>query len=275
MSRYVVKFSFYGTVVTTRSRTRTSGTPTNLIQPVVSIVSLSFFCFPLRYRLTSTFLIDSPELGPGAVLGPSGVSTPPGTSPTVPPTPSPPGNNTGAIVGGVIGGVAAISIAAAVIFFYLRRRRHSRAPSVAAPGVGASQSPVDEIKPLTEEGTYTGSSLPGTSSMPGTPGAPMRLYVRVFVHNSPPRSYVRSLHVLSYPFFLLLCRTRMIQLRSLGTKGFCSHQLPPKDPCHHITRSETPWLPRKPRGPRDTMVCLLSDFALMNHRSYRSGVRDA
>ncbi|KAN0119096.1 hypothetical protein V8E52_004543 [Russula decolorans] len=111
---------------------------------------------------------DSPELGPGAVLGPS-------------PTPSPPVNhnsNTGAIVGGVVGGVAAISIAVAVIFFYLRRRRRSRAPSAAAPGVGASQPPVDEIKqPLTEEGTNTGSSLLlGTSSMSGTPGAPMRLY---------------------------------------------------------------------------------------------------
>lgn len=178
-------------------------------------------------------------------------------------------------MGGIIGGVAAISIAAAVIFFYLRRRRHSRAPSVAAPGVSASQSPVDEIKPLTEEGTNTGSSLPGTSSMPGTPGAPMRLYVRVSIHNSPPRSCVRSLHVLSHPFFLLLCRTRMIQLRSLGTKRFCSHRPPLKDTCRYITGSETPWLPpRKPRGPRDIMVYLLSDFALMNHRSYRSAVRD-
>jgi hypothetical protein len=56
----------------------------------------------------------------------------------------------------------------------------------------------------------------------------------------------------------------MIQLRSLGTKGLCSHQPPLKDPCRHTTTGpETPWPPRKPRGHRDIMVCLLSDFALM------------
>ena len=148
-------------------------------------------------------------------------------------------SNTGAIVGGVVGGVAAISIAVAVIFFYLRRRR-SRAPSAAAPGVGASQPPMDEIKqPLTDEGTNTGSSLPGTSSMPGTPGAPMRLYVRVFIFvpNPPPRTCVCLSHVLSYS---LIRRTRMIQLRSLCTKGLCSHRLPPKNPCCHTTGPETP-----------------------------------
>ncbi|KAI0275677.1 hypothetical protein BGY98DRAFT_44273 [Russula aff. rugulosa BPL654] len=103
---------------------------------------------------------DSPEVSPGTFIG-SSVN---GNS------------NTGAIVGGVVGGVAGISIIAAVIFFYLRRRR-SRARSAATPGFGASQPPIDETKqPLTEEGINTVSSLPGTSSMPGTPGAPMRLY---------------------------------------------------------------------------------------------------
>jgi hypothetical protein len=192
MSRYVAEFSFYGTVITTHSRTRTSGMPANRIQSVVSIVSSILCCSP-SLRSHTLFLIDSPELGPGAVLGPS-------------PTPSPPVNhnsNTGAIVGGVVGGVAAISIAVAVIFFYLRRRRRSRAPSAAAPGVGASQPPVDEIKqPLTEEGTNTGSSLLlGTSSMSGTPGAPMRLYVRVFIPNPLSRSCMCSSHVLSSFFF--------------------------------------------------------------------------
>jgi hypothetical protein len=38
----------------------------------------------------------------------------------------------------------------------------------------------ETIQPLTEEGTITGSSLLGTSSMPGTPAAPMRFYVRIF-----------------------------------------------------------------------------------------------
>ena len=109
--------------------------------------------------------------------------------------PSPHNSNTGAIAGGVVGGVAAISIAVAVIFFYLRRRR-LRAMSAAAPSIGASKSPMDEInQPLTEEGTNTGSSLPGT------PGAPMRLYVRVSIPNPPPRSSVCSSRVLSYHFF--------------------------------------------------------------------------
>lgn len=130
------------------------------------------------WNANKSYLVgDSPELGPGAVLGPSGVSTSSDTSPTGSPTLSPPVNhtNTGAIVGGVVGGVAAISIAVAVIF-YLRRRR-SRAPSAASPGVSAPQPAPDEIQqPLTEEGMNAGSSLPGTSSMPGTPGAPMRLY---------------------------------------------------------------------------------------------------
>jgi hypothetical protein len=109
------------------------------------------------------------------------VSTSSSTSPTRSPTPSPRNSNTGAIVGGVVGGVAAISIAVAVSFFYLRRRR-SRAPSAAAPGVGASQPPVDEIKH-------------------GTSGAPMRLYVRAFIPNPPPRSCMCSSHVLSCVFF--------------------------------------------------------------------------
>jgi hypothetical protein len=193
MSRYVAKFSFYRTVITTHSRTRTSGTPTNLIQSVVSIVS-PILSFPPCHGLTSAFLIDSPELGPGAVLGPSGVST----SSRASPTRSPPGkskSNTGTIVGGVVGAVTATTVAVAAIFFYLRRRR-SRAPSTAALGVGASQPPVDEIKqPLTEEGTNTGSSLPGTSPM-----SP-KVYVRVFIPNSPARSSVCSSHVLSSAFF--------------------------------------------------------------------------
>ncbi len=159
--------SFPSTVplITTHSRMRTFGTTINRRASVVNIISpiLFFSC----YSSSSTISIDSPELGPGAILGPSSHTS---------------SSNTGAIVGGVVGGVAAISIAVALIFFYLRRRR-SRTPSAAAPGVGASQPPMDEIQqPLTEEATITGSSLP-TSSTHGTPGAPMRLYVRVFVPN--------------------------------------------------------------------------------------------
>jgi hypothetical protein len=168
-------------------------------------------------------------------------------------------------VGGVVGGVAAISIAVAVIFYLRRRRRRSRARSAATPGVGASQPPVDETKqPLTEEGANTGSSLPGTSSMPGTPGAPMRLYVRVFFFSF---AILRAPVCAHRNFFIYIHRTRMIQLRSLGTKGLC-HRPPLKDPCRHTTRPETPC---RPPGHRDITVCLLSD-SLMNHRSHRSDV---
>ena len=64
-------------------------------------------------------------------------------------------------------------------------------------------------------------------------------------------------------------RTRMIQLRSLGTKGLCSPRPQLKGSCRQTMRPETPWPPRKPRGRRDITVCLPSDFALMNHRSHR------
>jgi hypothetical protein len=157
-------------------------------------------------------------------------------------------SNTGAIVGGVIGGIAAISIAAAAIFFYLRRRR-SRARSAATPGVGASRPPVDEIKqPLTEVGTITGSTLPGTS--PGSPAPPMRFYVRVSIPNPPPRISVCS--------FFYIRRTQMIQLHSLGLH---SHPPPFKD---HRMGPETLCPPCKRH--RDITVCLPSDFAIMDHR---------
>ncbi|KAF8491362.1 hypothetical protein F5888DRAFT_1736763 [Russula emetica] len=76
--RYVFLSGFF-----LMSRTRTSGTPTNRIQSV------------------------TPELGPGAVLGPSGVSSS-SASPTISPTPSPPpltegGANTGSSLSGTLG----------------------------------------------------------------------------------------------------------------------------------------------------------------------------
>ena len=214
MSRYVAKVSFYGALITTNFQNENLWNA-NKSYSVGGEHRLPYPSFSPIVTVTSTFFffIDSPELGPGTVLGPSKSPTP---SPSVNST-----SNTGAIVGGVIGGVAAIFIAVAVIFFYLRRRqrrRRSRAPSVATPGVGASQPPMDEIKqPLTEGETNTGSSLPGTSSMPGTPGAPMKLYVRS--HTS-----TALLCVLITCTFFYMRRTRMIQLRSLGTKGLCSHR---------------------------------------------------
>jgi hypothetical protein len=77
----------------------------------------------------------------------------------------------GAIVGGAVGGVAAISIAVAAIFFFMRRER-TQAPIAATPGVGAFQPPMEEIQqPLADDSTYAGST------MPGTPVVPMKLYV--------------------------------------------------------------------------------------------------
>jgi hypothetical protein len=99
--------------------------------------------------------LDTPELGPGTILGPSGSgSTSTGPTNAYPFTPAsssssysasgvsrgsssnsatpiPIGghsSNTGAIAGGVAGGIAAISIAIAALLFYLRRR-HPPAPS--------------------------------------------------------------------------------------------------------------------------------------------------
>ncbi|KAF8465585.1 hypothetical protein DFH94DRAFT_782747 [Russula ochroleuca] len=135
---------------------------------------------------------DSPELAPGAVLasgatvsasatGPvSPHSTSPRESSSTTPAPTHTGSssNAGAIAGGVVGGVAAISIAVAAIFFFLRRQQ-PQAPSAAVPGVGPFQPPMDEIqRPLTDNETYTAytaSSVPA-SSLPGTPVVPMRLY---------------------------------------------------------------------------------------------------
>jgi hypothetical protein len=191
-------FPSYSTVITTHSRTRTPGTPANRIRSVVSIVTPILYFSQVSpyllnrhtrarswrdYRLRCVHVLQRISHRISHTF-----------------TPVNGHSNTGAIVGGVVGGVAAISIAAAVIFFYLRRRR-SRARSAATPGVGASQPPVDETKqPLTEEGTITGSSLPGTSSMPGSPGAPMRFYVRVFNPNPPPRTPVCSF----LPFFFFI-----------------------------------------------------------------------
>ena len=80
MSLYVAKF-FSTAPYSTHSKTRTTGTPTNLIQSVVSIVSF-ILSFSRSLRSHVHVLIDSPELGPGADLGPSGVSTSSSASPT-------------------------------------------------------------------------------------------------------------------------------------------------------------------------------------------------
>ena len=145
--------------------------------------------------------IDTPEILPGKLIGTSGATTAAtatatggaagshttssrvaGSSTDVPtPTPKSGSSNVGAIVGGVVGGVAAISIAVAAIFFFMRRER-TQAPIAATPAVGVSQPPpMEEIQqPLADDSTYAGST------MPGTPVIPMKLYVCLFfrVHSA-------------------------------------------------------------------------------------------
>ena len=242
---------------------------------------------------TSCFL-DSPELAPGAILGSSGATvSASGTrsgatsspvsesSSAVKPTSSPSSkssSNTGAIVGGVVGGLVVISLAAVAIVFFLRRRRQD-APAVTPPVVDTSQPPMDEVQqPLRMDDGYASSSIPGTigtSSIPGTIGissmsplAPMRIYVR-FSCPISRRASVCSSHARSCPFFFfffLTLRTRMILLRSLGTKKFLSHR--PRllrEPYRHSVEQETPWPRCRPHGYRVTMAYPPSDFVLRSH----------
>ena len=119
--------------------------------------------------------------------------------------------------------------ALAVIFFYLQTFTGA---SSGRPCIPAAHGRTRQ--PLTEVGTnhvYMGHRrcLPLPASR--TPGAPMTFYVGVFIPNPPPRSSVLiTWHVLSY---ILIRRTRMIQLRSLCSKGICqgicSHW-PPQGP---------------------------------------------
>jgi hypothetical protein len=92
----------------------------------------------------------------------------------------------GAIAGGVVGGVAAVSIAAVALFFFLRRQ-HPKAPS-STYGVGGMPQPqMDEYRqPMSDDGTGTYVA----PSAPGTPVTPMKLYVRIFVPSSDLCSHV-------------------------------------------------------------------------------------
>ncbi|KAI0270213.1 hypothetical protein BGY98DRAFT_1011216 [Russula aff. rugulosa BPL654] len=123
---------------------------------------------------------DTPELGPGTILGPNGPSfsssiapsstiftpaysssSPTQVTTTTTSNPRPAGHkagghssNAGAIAGGTVAGVAAISIVVVALFFYRQRRlSQARKPNVI------------EDPPLPTSGQETATStLPGTSS---------------------------------------------------------------------------------------------------------------
>lgn len=113
--------------------------------------------FPLRYGLTPRIFIDSPEFGPGSIIGPSNASV----TPTPPPSKSS-SVNAGAIAGGVVGFIVVVLIVLVAIF-YLRRRSWARAAASADVGASQQQQPEsDEVAPLSMS-------------------EPPRIYVRAFV----------------------------------------------------------------------------------------------
>jgi hypothetical protein len=211
--------------------------------------------FPHRPRspgchLTPALLpIDSPELGPGAILGPAGTSSvgtsSVGTSTTYPssslaqlPAPStivtasqpsytvggasntttsgPSGykaaehsSNTGAIAGGTVAGVAAISVVVVAMFFY-RQRRRSLAQSAPSTGDGQAGVYYQHVNEVPSRPMSGHETV--TSSLPGTSGSLFRTYVR----SRAPTPLAFGCSCVS-PLFPTH-RTRRTELRSPGTK---------------------------------------------------------
>ncbi|KAH9976940.1 hypothetical protein BJV77DRAFT_1053249 [Russula vinacea] len=86
---------------------------------------------------------DSPEFGPGSIIGPSNASV----TPTPPPSKSS-SVNAGAIAGGVVGFIVVVLIVLVAIF-YLRRRSWARAAASADVDASQQQQPEsDEVAPL-------------------------------------------------------------------------------------------------------------------------------
>ena len=173
---------------------------------VVGIFSLVFLPSSLSpLHLTP---LDTPEVGPGTTLGPSGPSGSASTGPTnaypftplqvlhrTPSsvsrgsssnsaTPIPLGrysSNTEAITGGVAGSIATLSIVIAALLFYLPRR-HS--PSPLTPSTNNGQPSgfnplMDQVpRPMSGQGTIA-------SSLPETTTSLLRVYVCVFAALAP------------------------------------------------------------------------------------------
>ena len=103
--------------------------------------------FP-RYGFARRFLIDSPELGPGSILSPSGASVTSASSSGAVPTvlsilsqrSDGSGDGSGAVAaGGVVAGIAVVLFCIlTTLFFHLGRR--SRVHAAASADVGASQT---------------------------------------------------------------------------------------------------------------------------------------
>jgi hypothetical protein len=113
MSRFVLRFSFYSTVIITRTRFRRRivGTLRKFVKLVVSITA-AIFLFAPHYDLSPTFDIDGPEYGPDPIASNVYMSSA-SAAPTAPSTRSHSVGHAGVIAGGVIGGITIIFIAVA------------------------------------------------------------------------------------------------------------------------------------------------------------------
>ena len=153
------------------------GNPLPFLRPLVTV---------LHVHLTS---LDSPEIGAGTILGPSGPSTSSSTGTTSSSSSTSPAahihsnsSNTGAIAGGVVGGIGAISILIAALFFgrrFYRQRGWGRQPTPPTPSAiderpSGFNSLMDQVpRSMSGPGTIA-SSLPDMASI-------QRPYVCVFV----------------------------------------------------------------------------------------------
>jgi len=163
---------------------------------------------PLPYFLLAAshpqFFLDSPEIGPGALIGvsssttgagptPGGSPHPttfpgPGSSPLSAPTSSPSYGssssgrgslNTGVIVGAAVGGTSVIALAI-LASIYLRKSRPTPPSAAVVVGYGASLQPPHDVKmPLPpDDRSHDASSL---TLQTQTPIPPMRVYVCFFL----------------------------------------------------------------------------------------------
>ncbi|KAH9021563.1 hypothetical protein EDB85DRAFT_414479 [Lactarius pseudohatsudake] len=102
----------------------------------------------------------TPELEPGSLISAStsGSVSPTSSTSSSPSSSSRSGSNTAAIAGSVAGGVAALAAIGALLFYFLRKRQRSQAPSAVVDG---ATPPMSQKHPLSGDETHV---------------APMKLY---------------------------------------------------------------------------------------------------